>query len=62
MKSQIITLFLLTCVLTSCKKDYACECESIYETTTVTIHDTKKKAIAKCNETIVIGTGTCKIK
>jgi hypothetical protein len=66
MKSQKITLFLLTwvstCVLTSCKKDYVCECVSIYGTTNTTIHDTKKKAVAKCDETISQGSATCKIK
>ena len=66
MKSQKITLFLLTCVptcvLTSCKKDYVCECVTIYNTTNTTIHDTKKKAEAKCEETILAGGGTCKIK
>lgn len=66
MKSQNVTLFfltcLLTCVLTSCKKDYVYECGSMYDTTYTTIHDTKKKAIAKCDEIITRGTGTCKIK
>ena len=66
MKSQKISLFLLTfvstCVLMSCKKDYVCECVTIYNTTKTTIHDTKKKAVAKCDETILAGGGTCKIK
>jgi hypothetical protein len=52
--------------LTSCKKDYTCECSvngTVYGTTT--FHTTKSKAKDACNATVTVvgaGTETCTLK
>ena len=69
----ILTVFALV-ALTSCKKDYTCECKNyedgdLYSTVTTTIQDTKSKAKTSCDyldETTNLGGGhyetKCEIK
>ncbi len=69
-----VLLIAVACVaMTSCKKDYTCECTvttaGISATASTTIRETKSKATTACeagNSTTTVGglssTSTCKIK
>ena len=52
--------------LTSCKKDYSCECTASGQTYTLSIQDAKKKdAEAACDTwsaLYTLGGGTCELK
>jgi hypothetical protein len=61
MKIKTVLFILLTCVLTSCKKDYQCACETLYGNNNYTIHNTKKKADEQCKATATFD-GHCSLK
>ena len=69
MKKILLIAAVAGFVMTSCKKDYTCECTTTgtgsTQVTTFTITDTKSKATDACEGTgSVVGplTTTCKIK
>lgn len=65
MKNKILLLPLISFLCFSCKKDYTCECTSLYGTSTYIIHNTKKKAQKECNEKATYNNPdntNCKIK
>lgn len=65
---SIAALSLVATTMTSCKKDYTCECTvtvlGMTTTSSTTINDTKKNAEDKCSATASSAgaTATCKIK
>jgi hypothetical protein len=49
----------------SCKKDFTCECTTLYGNSISTIHNTKKKAQKECSEKPTFNNSqesNCKIK
>lgn len=65
MKSKLILIGSTVLLFISCKKDYTCECTSLYGVTISTIHNTNKKAQKECNETVIYNNSqetSCKIK
>ena len=69
MKKILLIVAVASFVMTSCKKDYTCECtlsgNGVSGTTSGTIHDTKSNATTACeagNSSFGGTTTTCKIK
>lgn len=61
MWTKLLTTSLFLFSLTSCKKDYVCECTDLNEHDTFKINDTKKKAEQQCADRIYY-TGDCKLQ
>lgn len=50
MKTTYLIFSFIALLLISCKKDYTCQCTTLYGNSISTIHNTKKKAEKECNE------------
>ena len=62
---KIISLTFVVIFFTACKKDYTCECNTLFGTSISTIHNTKKKATKECAEKPTFSNSqesNCKIK
>jgi hypothetical protein len=55
-------MFLMTIALSSCKKDYTCECTTAGVTTSVTMPKTTKKLAKDACNALNVGTVTCELK
>jgi hypothetical protein len=55
-------LFLMTIALSSCKKDYVCECTTNGVTTKVTLSNTTKKLASDACDVYKIAGVTCELK
>jgi hypothetical protein len=65
MKTKILILAFTSNFFISCKKDYTCECTTIYGNSISTIHNTKKNAEKECSEKPTYSNSqetNCKIK
>lgn len=65
MKKIISLTFIFSVFFTACKKDYTCECSTLYGTSISTIHNANKKAQKECSEKPTYNNSietSCKIK
>ena len=68
MMSKFITILLTVFLLTSCKKEYTCEClrETGAFVASYTLKEKREKAEERCESTVIAGSGQittiCKLK
>jgi hypothetical protein len=65
MKIKYLVFSFITFIVISCKKDYTCQCTTLYGNSISTIHNTKKKAQKECSEKPTFNNSqesNCKIK